>query len=762
MQALRSRSFFFAVMAFGYVSFAALQSRDGATGPAWIVLSALLVGLGLCWIKSTPPMRGVDPIEPTVRSASRATASGVSLLVASWMGEAGTASLSTASSIGSAMAAVGALVSLARIAEGVGMLKAPPSTRRFDATALAAMLWGIAIVLPLSRMLVPDSTTTLDPLAIDYASLVASSGGLGLLIAASFRVRALRRLELGVADRAAAAFSLSVATLAVAVPAALLRVAPSDRVMAAATVCASAWVQFSCISHEPNSVAKTMRTVLGIVLLGAPVGLAGVALGLRAPQSAGLLTLAVGGASVVVGLVAPALARPLGPARSRWIEAIQRANEAALHPDPDTALREALSAVRSMLPGQTASPAIYQFSPPQVLTMDRAGYLHTQPRETPSSLHTIAEGEPERAVRMEVLRAVEVRRPDVRPLVEWMDARGLLSVTLVRDDDGPVGLLGIPRGKRRAPMNIEEVRAVRVLADRIGAVLGVSSALARSRQRELALQRLAEERADALERLQFHVMSDGGRAKAGVQRLAHALRAKTYSPAAAMAVEEARRRGRLGVPVTLLAPPGVNPVPWAAEAHLESARSTRPLVVVYGTYAPEHDLQAWRDANTSPLTLADGGTLMIVDVACLPRAVQDYIAASLAERVAPSGSAVSLDVALAVSVPHPVSALVATGRISEVLADWLGERELPIPGLASRSEDLRAMVLDHLAHHGMQYRGAPLGVDDRALMRLMEHSWPGNDNELDDVLLRATLVAKGKRITSEDLDEIGFAQRAAL
>ena len=216
------------------------------------------------------------------------------------------------------------------------------------------------------------------------------------------------------------------------------------------------------------------------------------------------------------------------------------------------------------------------------------------------------------------------------------------------------------------------------------------------------------------------------------------------------------RMGGLGVPVTLLTPPGVDPVPWAAVAHLASARASRPLVVVRGTDAEEQDLERWRDPGASPLTLADGGTLLVVDVPALPRTVQDFIAASLAERVAPSGSANPLDVRLTVSVPTTVDALVAAGRLSSVLADWLGDRALALPPLSARSEDLRALVLDQLARVGARMRGEPLGIDDKALARLMDHSWPGNDVELADVLLRAALQARGARVTVEDLDLAGF------
>lgn len=755
MHALRSRSLLLAILGVEYVAFAALRETSGSV-TAWPALVLLPLGLMLVWIGTGGPKRGVDQVDRSAKRGARIGATGAGLIVSAWTGPPDNALLETAANLGTAMSTLAALVALARIAPLSGLLQPPPATRRMDAVALCSLFWGMGVAVPAARLLAPERTTLLDPLAMNYATLAAATGSIGLIIAAAGRVRAMRRLELGVADRAAGAFALSVVVLALAIPCALLRVAPVDRVMVVAATLASSLVLFACVSPEPTSVARAMRIVLATTVLGAPVVLASMAWTVHFPASTPLVILFVGIASTLVGLAARVFSAPFGPARSRWLEAIHKANEAALHPDPDVAIRDALATVRSLLPGESASPVLFRASPDEMLTIDRAGYVHSSHAQVPPHLYEIAEREPERTVRAEVLRSLQVRRADLRFLLTWFESRGLLAATLVHDEEGPIGLIGIPQGNRKAPTSLEEVRALRLLADRIGAILGVSSALARSRAREVEVRGLADRRGNDVDLLKHRMSLETLRHKALAERLAQPVVTTAYSPAAQAALEQCRRFGSLGIPLTLLSPPGVDPIPWAAAGHLASPRHDHPLAIVVADEATEQSIERWRDPSLSPLVLADGGTLLIVHVAVLSRAVQDFIAACLAERVSPSGSASPLDVAIMVSVTATVDALVAGGRISTALADWLGDRAVPLPPLAWRTEDLRAIALDHLARFGTQMRGTPYGIDERALAQLLEHAWPGNDVEFAAVVLRCAVAAAGPRITLEDLLATGF------
>ena len=138
----------------------------------------------------------------------------------------------------------------------------------------------------------------------------------------------------------------------------------------------------------------------------------------------------------------------------------------------------------------------------------------------------------------------------------------------------------------------------------------------------------------------------------------------------------------------------------------------------------------------------------MLDPQALPLDVQSFLGAS-AERVA-----------LIVAVPRTVSALVGAGQMHERLADHLGDRAIAVPPLAARAEDLRGLVHEHLTRAGLRLRGAPLAVDPGALAELVEHTWPGNDVELEATLTRAALVAQGTTITRDDLTAIGFRPEA--
>ncbi len=416
-----------------------------------------------------------------------------------------------------------------------------------------------------------------------------------------------------------------------------------------------------------------------------------------------------------------------------------------MSPDPDAALEAALGTLGAAAGRGAGAAALYRLAPPEVVTVDRAGYAHVEKAELPEGIVEAASGEPERILRLEAARAVEVRRPALRPVAGWMEQHGVAAVAVVRDELSAVGLLAIPRRPGAAPTSLEEVRALRTLADRLGAVIGVSASLSRSRGRELEGRAETERLTAELGRLASSHDRDAGRMTALARMLERPARVASYSPAARAAVEQLERLGEAGKPIALLSAPGVDAVAWAALAHLASPRRAGPLLVVDGTSPVEHEVAHWRDPEASPLLAASGGgSLVIVDAHALPLDVQSYLGAAF-----PEGGGVI------VSLPATVDALAASGRLAERLADRLGDRTVALPPLAARAEDLRALALEHLARIGVRLGRQPLGLAPRALAALMEHDWPGNDVELHATLLRAALAAEGDVIGVKELGRLG-------
>jgi hypothetical protein len=494
-----------------------------------------------------------------------------------------------------------------------------------------------------------------------------------------------------------------------------------------------------------------------VAILGAPVGLLAASVAYQAPRDGAAIALVALVAGVVIGLAGPSVARPLAPEQSRWIDAIDGATKVALAAAPENALVDALATLRQALGPAAGTPELWRVEPAALITVDRAGYPHTETEAiAPKLLYELAEGEPERTMRTEVLETLEVRRADVRPPLEWLRGRGAMSFTLLNDEEGPIGALVLPTGARTHPLTLEEVRALRTLADRLTALLAVSSGLARARARELEAEAAAEREGERSLHLGHLVSAASERNEALARRAARSAVVARYSSASRVALEELERLAKTGGPVALLAPAGVDPIPYAAFVHGKGPKSGGPFVVVDATGPDEQDASIWHDAKTSPLCLADGGTLFVASVAALSPRTQAVLAEALAHRRSPAGHAAPLDLALIVSVPATIDSLVASGQLRPELADTLGDRAVPLPPLAARSEDLRAILLDRVGRTGMRLKGRPMGVEPKALARLVEHAWPGNDVELDDLLTRAVTIAEGDVLTIAHLDRIGF------
>jgi hypothetical protein len=723
-----------------YVSAAALRADMGSQA-AWASLFVGPMMLLLGWALTTPPARGVDNIAPAARSAARVVVAGTAIAMVAELAPA-TPGFDLARSTGVALAVVASLVTLVHVSS-LGGIAARRFQPRYQAALFAGLAWAVAVGLSLTKIVAPARVAGVDQLGIDYVVVAAGLAGIGTTLVASFQLFSQRRFEIGVAERTAAALWLTVLSLALGIFAALLSVAPPERVVPETALLAAACVTASAISQRPSSLSRVLRTAVSVTMLCAPVVCVAVVLAYKAPTHAGLILFVVTISAASLGLLSPRLAHRLAPERGRWLTVLDEAILAAKEPDPQQAIVAVLVAIRDGLDSDEGPAVLYRLASRDRTLVDRAGYLHTESAELPVGLLEIGSNEPERVLSTESLRYIQVQRPDVRDHVAWLDARGAGAVVLVFDEEVCVGALLWPAAGRVSPLSSEEVTLLRALANHLGAVTGAASQLARSRARELEAEDAvarAEARVDQLEGV---VEKQAKRQRSLAEHLARPARVACYSPASQAALIASERVAAGGQSLCLIAPPGVDAVSWAAVVHLASPRGDGPLAIVDGTQGSEHGLERWSHAERSPLEVARAGTLVLLDAHAMPAEVQRYV-----------GSHLPPDTSVIAVLPAPAIVLVENGQIDPHLADILGDRTVALPSLAERAEDLRALSLQMLTRIGMRMRGRPYGLTLQAQELLNEHDWPGNDAELEAVLLRAATQFDGDAIGAEHLARV--------
>ncbi len=497
----------------------------------------------------------------------------------------------------------------------------------------------------------------------------------------------MKRLAVGAGDRALCALWVIVAASLVAAGLLVLGQGSSDRVLRVSLATASVSVTFVCTEGDAEVLARRGRRLVALLLYGGPVVLlGGLAADGRGHSVSALLV--TGLVALLIGSAVPYLEQPLRRADGRLLDAVDAARSALVRADPETSIRDALAALQTFTGLTSQSPELWSLTPSRVLTIDGAGYPHERQADLPAVLLEVARGEPEATVRTELLEALVVRRPDLRPLARWMDERAALSATLVTRQGEVDGILVVPRGSRRVPMSLEELRAVKRLADAFSGASAAAGALTRSLERELRTSQRAEDAEARLLARDHQAELAAERHRLATMRLSEGVLGGPYAPLARVAFEAIERHVRADTPIVIAAPNGADVVSYLARAHLAGPRGRMPFVVVDCAQTLEHDIARWGDPARSPLALAGRGLLVLDAGPRLPIDIQRLIGDALAQRQPPWHGADAL--ALAVALTMSTAEGARGGGLDPSLAAQLGGAALePIawPRLQDRGED---------------------------------------------------------------------------
>ena len=204
----------------------------------------------------------------------------------------------------------------------------------------------------------------------------------------------------------------------------------------------------------------------------------------------------------------------------------------------------------------------------------------------------------------------------------------------------------------------------------------------------------------------------------------------------------------------------------ARTIHRMSRRESKPFVAINAAAIPEslieselfgHERGAFTGAvatRQGVFEQANGGTLLIDEVAEMPMALQPKLLRVLADgRVRRLGGTYEFEFdvrVLAATNRDPLKAI-EEGKLREDLYYRLNVVPIALPSLRARTEDVPLLVQHFIGEFNTKHRLQIEGVTDDALSMLKAYSWPGNVRELRNIIERSVVLAKGEWIDEKDL-----------
>jgi len=204
----------------------------------------------------------------------------------------------------------------------------------------------------------------------------------------------------------------------------------------------------------------------------------------------------------------------------------------------------------------------------------------------------------------------------------------------------------------------------------------------------------------------------------------------------------------------------------ARTIHRMSRRESKPFLAINAAAIPEslieselfgHERGAFTGAvatRQGVFEQANGGTLLIDEVAEMPMALQPKLLRVLADgRVRRLGGTYEFEFdvrVLAATNRDPIKAI-EEGKLREDLYYRLNVVPMVLPALRGRTDDVPLLVQHFIQEFNTKHRLAIEGVSDDAMAMLKAYSWPGNVRELRNVIERSVVLAKGEWIEDRDL-----------
>jgi DNA-binding NtrC family response regulator len=165
------------------------------------------------------------------------------------------------------------------------------------------------------------------------------------------------------------------------------------------------------------------------------------------------------------------------------------------------------------------------------------------------------------------------------------------------------------------------------------------------------------------------------------------------------------------------------------------------------------------------LEMADGGTIVLDEIAALSPATQSKLLRVLEERQFErlgGTETISINARLIALTNADLARLVSEGQFREDLFFRLSVLTVPVPALRARPADILPLAEALLARGARVHGRSTMTFSDAVKKMLMQYSWPGNVRELRNAIERALVFSGGASLIPEDFPESVRAAHSAF